>query len=141
MFDRKIIYDLAAMPVCTVGRRNKLNPAQDPNVPLSAVGVQPSHAVIEYSAGNEPTIKAATDQACEFIHINGVKVKDSNQIKLRHNDRIIFGTSACFLFLHREKAANQSMSDNPPISFESAMEERLQKASDEMPTVTLLPPV
>ena len=26
IFDRKIVYDLASMPICTVGRRNKQNP-------------------------------------------------------------------------------------------------------------------
>jgi len=101
IFDRKIIYDLVSLPVCTVGRRNKQNPALSPNVPLSQVGVQPLHATFEYETGSTPTVNAYSQQACEFFFINGVRVTSCNKIKLHHNDRIIFGTSACFLFVHR----------------------------------------
>lgn len=90
MFDRKVIHDLKAHPSISVGRRNKQNPAENPKIALTATGVQAQHACFETNE-NGTTLKAMSEAACQFVFINGCKVKDCNPVTLRANDRIIFG--------------------------------------------------
>jgi len=47
-------------------------------------------------------------------------------VKLKCNDRIIFGTSSVYIFKHMAKAEESGdPTDDPPITFEFAMNERL----------------
>lgn len=112
--------------MCRAGRRNKAHPEQDPHIPLAGVGIGEKHAIIETSE-NGSFLSAASAVACPYIHINGEKLQDTKPVKLRPNDRIIFGSSSFFLFRHTAKASEESMSDNPEITHEFASQERLEK--------------
>jgi len=79
MFDRKIIHDLSKNPSTKVGRRNKADPTQDPPIALSSVGVLAEHALFETNASGT-TLKALSPEACQFICINGIAVKDVNPV-------------------------------------------------------------
>jgi hypothetical protein len=104
--------------------------------------VQPEHACFE-TKDTGCSLKALNEAACQFIYINGCKVKDCNPVPLCANDRIIFGTSACFLFRHQDMVAKASMPDTPecPITYELVMEERAKKDAASMPTLKVEAPV
>ena len=70
MFNRKLVYDLYSTPETKVGRRNKKNPDDEADIPLSSVGVLKEHAIFK-TTDDGTTLQAAEDKACEFIHING----------------------------------------------------------------------
>lgn len=96
MLDRKIFLDLSKITSATVGRRTG-DPSQNPTLVLGGVGIEPRHAVFETDA-KQTILKPFSDSAATLIFINGLPLKSTKPVVLKANDRIIFGTSSCFLF-------------------------------------------
>ena len=130
MLDRKIFIDLSKVTSCSVGRRTG-DPTNDPTLVLGGIGIEQQHALFETDAKKGTTIKALSESAAKFIFINGEALKNSKPVTLKPNDRIIFGTSSCFLFRNQDKKAEAKVQDTPeePITNEFAMKEKLDNSN------------
>lgn len=136
MLDRKIFFDLSVKTHCLVGRKNPLDSSYKPEIILSSVGIQIEHAVFETDE-YATTLRAISESALPFITVNGEKIDSLDKIRLRANDRIIFGTSVVFLFKHEAATKGFSMEDSldDPITFEFAMQEKSDKENIAEPTI------
>lgn len=104
MLDRKIFFDLSKITKATVGRKQHSDEAAQPTLVLGGIGIQEHHAVFETTSSGT-TLKPLGESAVDFIWINGEKIKNTKPVKLKANDRIIFGTGSCFLFRNQDKAS------------------------------------
>jgi len=102
-----------------IGRKNG-NPI--PNIVLGGAGIKPNHAIISNING-EIFVEACDEECAEHIFINGERWVQKR--KLRHNDRIIFGTNSIFLFKNpgrESESADTGLQDNE-IDWEFAQKE------------------
>ena len=89
----KIFKDLDHLEKITVGRKSNDPGLPQPVIILASLGIEYNHACVE-KIGDEHFLYLNEGRTGGVYH-NGNLVKD--KVKLRHLDRIIFGTSAVFL--------------------------------------------
>lgn len=101
MLDRKVQYDIKPGQDLYCGRRNKNSNFK---LQLGGIGIQPEHC--KFRLGPKFTFVFLTPldpKACSQIRVNGKKLKDMSEIKMRPNDRICIGPSSYFVYKNREK--------------------------------------
>ena len=127
MLDRKIFLDLSKHTDARVGRKQP-NPDDNPLVVLGGVGIQSMHA--QFITDDEKTmLKPLTEEAMTHCYVNGIKLTSMDPVRLKPNDRVIFGNSSVFLFRNQLKDHESGpVKDDPenPITFEFAMNEKMQ---------------
>ena len=96
----KIFHDIDMLEKVTIGRRSPNKNMPDPRIMLASIGIQYNHACIE-KAGDEYFLYLNEGRSGSVFH-NGALVEQKTALK--HLDRIIFGTSAVFLFVNAAKA-------------------------------------
>jgi hypothetical protein len=105
MLDRKIFIDLSKVTKCSIGRKN---PNGNPTLVLGGIGIQQEHACFE-TDGKKTILKCLSKEAVRFTYINGEKLTSDKPVTLKANDRIIFGTSSCFIFRNEDNAAGSEI--------------------------------
>jgi len=113
----KIAYNITA-PVLVGKKTGK----PVPQIVLGSIAIKANHASFENKKGVVTLIPASPD-CCENIFVNGKKI--SEEVKLNHRDRIIFGTNSAFLFNDPAKAESQ---EEPEIDFEMIMQEKFEQS-------------
>ena len=98
----KIFHDLHQLEKLTVGRKSKDPSQPQPNIILASLQIEYAHACVEklddeYVLYLNPGKKGG-------VYRNGKEVKNDEQVQLKHLDRIIFGTSAVFVFRNLTRA-------------------------------------
>jgi len=104
-----------------VGRRVKGAQGQaQPDVPLSGLTIQETHAHIE--VGSDGIKITPGDGNCE-VYVNGKKI--TAETKLEHMDRVLYGTNHLFLVKDppRKKADAESVAKYKEIDWDSAQSE------------------
>jgi len=117
----KLKYSLKQPPVY-VGRKHGNPP---PQIVLSGVGIKINHAKIVQNGG-EMKIIPHDAEARDFIFVNGKKLGSNEGQKLKHKDRIIFGTNTIFLYMEKSDGK-----DILGVDWEFAQQE-LQKEMEEI---------
>lgn len=126
ILNRKIFLDLSKNTNAMVGRKKG---GVRPLVELGGVGIQADHAIFKTS-GNSTEVVPQSEEACKHIYINGDRLTSTSPVKLKPNDRVIFGTQSVFLYKCKD-AGGESMSDDPEITFEFAMKEKQRNEDKE----------
>ena len=96
----KIFHDIDMLEKITIGRKSPNKKMPNPRIVLASIGIQYNHACIEKNE-NDYELYLNEGKSGSVFH-NGNLVE--SKIKLKHLDRIIFGTSAVFLFINNSKA-------------------------------------
>ena len=67
------------------------------------------------------------------IFLNGDRLTSMKKIKLKANDRVIFGNSSAFLFRNQDKSKESEVQDTKenPVTYEYAMSEKTAKDNAE----------
>jgi hypothetical protein len=122
MLDRKIFLDLSKHSEAKVGRKNVADPDKNPQITLGGIGIQHEHACF-VTNDQGTSLKPLSEDAMKQVSINGKKLTSMDEVKLKANDRIIFGTSSCFLFRNQDRAGESEVQDEPqnPVTYEFAM--------------------
>jgi len=113
-----------------VGRKNG---DPKPHIVLGGIGIQANHGYFETRDNGDVYLVPRSKEAMDQISVNGEKLKDMKGMKLRANDRVIFGTNSVFLFKHPEKEseASQEDSEDNPIIWEDAQKEKSEHEDKE----------
>lgn len=90
----KIFHDIDKLEKITIGRKSPNKGMPDPVISLASIGIEYNHACVE-KIGEEYFLYLNVGKSGSVFH-NGNLVEE--KIKLNHLDRIIFGTSAIFIF-------------------------------------------
>lgn len=124
MLDRKIFLDLTKNPNARVGRKAQ-PPNENPEITLGGIGIKPEHAKFE-TAGDRTKLVPASQEACQHIYVNGLKLTSTTPVELKPNDRVIFGTGTVLLYRCQLRDAEVELKDDPnnPITYEYAMKEK-----------------
>ena len=121
IINRKIFFDLSKNTNAMVGRKKG---EVRPLLELNGAGIQAEHAIFKTS-GNSTVLVPQSERAYKAIYINGDILTSTSPVKLKPNDRVIFGSQSVFIYKCKD-AGGESMSDDPEISFEFAMKEKLR---------------
>ena len=95
----KIFHDIDMLEKVTIGRKSPNKKMPNPRIVLASIGIQYNHACIE-KIGDEYVLYLNEGKS-GFVYQNGTLVEE--KVNLKHLDRIIFGTSAVFLFVNNTK--------------------------------------
>ena len=103
----KIFHDVDMLEKITIGRKSGNKNMPNPVIVLASLGIEYNHACVE-KIGEDYWLYLNEGKSGSVFH-NGLLVEE--KVKLKHLDRIIFGTSAVFLFVNFLKAdeANQEV--------------------------------
>lgn len=129
MLDRKIFIDLSKVTSCSIGRQQPKE-EDNPNLVLGGIGIQSQHAKFVTENGFTTLCPLSADSV-PHCYVNGMPLTSMEPVRLRPNDRIIFGTGSAFIFRNDDNLKDASRPDNKifPVTYEFAMEEKL-KISD-----------
>lgn len=86
---------------------------------LYGPGISPKHAIVRMEGDGEKFTLEPGEPNVRLLH-NGVAVVD--KVELNHNDRVLFGTTQFFAFVH-PKQRDASKTPWPEVTFEMAQEE------------------
>ncbi|XP_077966673.1 kinesin-like protein KIF28 [Styela clava] len=94
-------------------------PADNTKIPLQGAGIMDQHAIIRGDGGNI-FLKIIDPEA--KVRFNGELLLEGDEMQLRQNDRILFGTSHLYVYCDpvQYKAAPQNY---PEVSYEMAQDE------------------
>ena len=130
MLDRKIFLDLSKVTNARVGRK-QMDQENNPEVVLGGIGIQSMHANF-VTDDSKTQLKSMDKAACNLIWVNGEKITNMDAVTLKPNDRIVFGTGSAFLFRNQLKDSESGpVTDDPPITYEFAMNEKMQNEEKE----------
>eukprot|EP00163_Fabomonas_tropica_P030975 TRINITY_DN720_c0_g1_i6.p1 TRINITY_DN720_c0_g1~~TRINITY_DN720_c0_g1_i6.p1 ORF type:complete len:1022 (+),score=350.49 TRINITY_DN720_c0_g1_i6:51-3068(+) len=73
----------------------------NPDIILRGLSIELEHAILTTDAEGEVSIKAGTDDSRSFV--NGQPLT-TEPVKLKHNDRVLFGNNHFYLFIHPKQA-------------------------------------
>ena len=94
---------------------------------LTALGVQPHHALIQYEKEGEKErcwIELLADGAVNYTFVNGAAVPDrKTKMELVHLDRVVFGSSCTFVVIFKGSTSRDKSLTLPQIDYEYAMNE------------------
>lgn len=102
---------------------NTVGKSEDCTIPLLGPSIQEHHAVISRSDNGKVILERCSDD-CRVL-LNGDPV--THKVNLSHNDRLLFGTTQLFVFIHPEQKLKSKMT-YADVTFELAQEEIATKA-------------
>lgn len=125
MLDRKVFYDLVKEPLVHVGRKNG-DPV--PQIMLGGIGIAINHAHFEKKKDGVWVIPKSPAQ-CQQIRVNGKRVETMEGLRLKPNDRIVFGAASFFLYKDPDNESKAEIKDTAqePISYEMAEKEVMEE--------------
>jgi pSer/pThr/pTyr-binding forkhead associated (FHA) protein len=102
---------------------NTIGKAEDCSILLLGPSIQEHHAVINRSESGKVIMERCSDD-CRIL-LNGDPV--THKVNLSHNDRLLFGTTQLFVFIHPDQQLKSKMT-YAEVTFELAQEEIATKA-------------
>jgi hypothetical protein len=102
-----------------VGRANGV---PRPDIIISAIGIRNNHAEFIKESDDEIFIVPASEDCCEYIHLNGEMVTEKQ--RLFHLDRVVFCTGTAFIFKDEANSDfKRTMVEEKDIDFEYCQRE------------------
>ena len=121
----KIFHDIDKLEKITIGRKSPNKNMPNPVISLASIGIEYNHACVE-KMGDAYFLYLNKDKEGSVFY-NGQLVEE--KIKLKHLDRIIFGTSAIFLFLNPHEPVEGEF-QKEEIDYEFCQMEKHQMEGD-----------
>jgi hypothetical protein len=106
-----------------IGKPGKIPP---PDIPMTGIGVVPSHSQIKYDEANQKLMlyPHETDPLKNKTNLNGSLI--GQPIEIKHGDRILFGNNNLYIVIFPGMPLDDSLLD-----YEDAMKEILQQQLDQ----------
>ncbi len=117
--NRKIVHNITDSQV-HVGRKDG---DPKPQVVLGGIGIKKNHAVFTLDSKGDVYLSPFDPSCAELIFVNGNEIKEP--VRLRHNDRIIFGTNVVFLFQYPGRESESTIPLSQEIDWEKAQTEKM----------------
>ena len=106
---------------------NSIGKADECSIKILGPSIHDHHAIIHRTEKGKVILEKSTED-CRIL-LNGDPV--ANKVHLSHNDRILFGTTQLFVFIHPDQKGKSNMTFSE-VTFELAQEEIATKQGFEM---------